>query len=55
VRQYISYSQSSRELMIQRREVFYAIFMEFRVPIKQVRLAKMCAIRNVQEDQVGLN
>jgi hypothetical protein len=43
-----------------RREVLYNILIQFRVPMKLVRLIKMClialeyAIRKVQENQVEL-
>jgi hypothetical protein len=41
MRQYISYSWTSRKLAV-RREVLYNILIEFDIPMKLVQLLKMC-------------
>jgi hypothetical protein len=54
MRQYVSYSQTSRKPMIQLGgEVLYNIPIEFGVPMKLVGLINMCLNETHSKDRIG--
>ena len=54
-KQCVSSSWTSRKLMIQvgGREVFYDILIEFSIPMKLIRLTKLCLTETYSRGRVG--
>jgi hypothetical protein len=53
MRQYISYSDFKKAYDSVRRDVLYSILMEFRIPIKLVRLTKLCVNETYGKVRIG--
>jgi hypothetical protein len=55
MRPYISYSYFKKAYDSVRRELLYNILIEFGVPMKQVRLIKMCINETYSKVRIGKN